>query len=128
MKFAHALALTCATHSSATAPPPSPSSGSEFNDGVYHGAYEAEQIWEANGSSCTYIWSFDTQVEDYINQYYPTDTDNWRTNNFNSGMEAGAEQVINKYEAECLGLISAVTWGMLRLKVRLIFRLLKDSR
>eukprot|EP00804_Cyclotella_cryptica_P004703 CCRYP_019116-RA/>CCRYP_019116-RA protein AED:0.08 eAED:0.08 QI:0/0.66/0.75/1/1/1/4/365/330 len=103
MKCTPALMFAWATHSSATAPPPSPSSGNEFNDGVYRGAYEAEQIWEANGRSCTYIWSFDTQVEDYVNQYYPTDTDNWRTNSFNSGVEQGAEQVIDKYERECLG-------------------------
>jgi hypothetical protein len=45
---------------------------------------------------------FTPQVEDYLEKNYPTDTSNWRTNSCNQGVEAGAEQVVDKYEQMCL--------------------------
>ena len=60
-------------------------------------------MWSQGGSSCSNIWSFDDEVDDYLDKNYPTDTSNWRTNACNQGVEEGAQQVVEKYEYECLG-------------------------
>ena len=75
---------------------------SDFNTGVYHGADVAEHIWEQNGSSCSYVWNFEDDVDDYLDEHYPTDTSDWRTNSCNEGVEEGAQQVVDKYEKQCL--------------------------
>lgn len=69
---------------------------------MYHGADVAEAIWDEMGASCSNIWGYEDAVADYLDAYYPTDTSNWKTNAFNEGVEAGAEQVVDKYEYDCL--------------------------
>ena len=69
---------------------------------MYHGADVAEAIWDEMGASCSNIWGYEDAVADYLDAYYPTDTSNWRTNAFNEGVEGGAEQVVDKYEYDCL--------------------------
>lgn len=39
------------------------SSSDSFNDGVYQGGREAETIWQDNGNDCSYIWSFQDDVD-----------------------------------------------------------------
>ena len=74
----------------------------DFNDGVYLGAEVAEKMWKEMGSSCSNIWGFEDKVEDYIEVKYPTDTSDWRKNSCHQGVEAGADQVVDKYEKQCL--------------------------
>ena len=69
---------------------------------MYHGAVVAEYLWKQQGSSCSNIWGFEDTVDDYLDKHYPTDTSNWKTNACNEGVEAGAEQVVDKYEKQCL--------------------------
>lgn len=76
--------------------------GDDFNSGVYHGADIAEYIWDEMGGSCSNIWTYEDRVEGYLETHYPTDTGNWRTDAFNTGVEAGADQVVDKYEYACL--------------------------
>ena len=38
-------------------------SGETFNDGVYIGFDEAEHIWMDNGNNCSFIWSFQDEVD-----------------------------------------------------------------
>lgn len=83
------------------APVPSPSlpvCDGDFNSGVYLGAEVAEDLY--NG--CNEIWGFEDEVDSYLNENYPTDTSDWRTNSCHEGMEAGADQVVEKYEKQCL--------------------------
>eukprot|EP00956_Cyclotella_meneghiniana_P000016 scaffold40_cov68-Cyclotella_meneghiniana.AAC.3 len=75
---------------------------SDFNTGVYHGADVAEHIWKKNGSSCGYVWNFQDDVDAYLKKNYPTDTSDWKTNSCNQGVAAGAQQVVDKYEKQCL--------------------------
>ena len=74
----------------------------DFNTGVYHGADVAEYIWDEMGGSCSNIWGYEDAVDDYLDVHYPTDTSNWKTNSCNEGVEAGADQVVDKYEKQCL--------------------------
>jgi len=74
----------------------------DFNDGVYLGAEVAEKLWKQQGSSCSNIWGFEESVENYLDNKYPTDTSNWKKNSCHQGMEKGAEQVVAKYEKQCL--------------------------
>jgi hypothetical protein len=74
----------------------------DFNSGVYLGADVAEGIWHKNGASCSNVWGFEDQVEDYLEANYPTDTSDWRKNSCHQGMEKGADQVVDKYEKQCL--------------------------
>lgn len=74
----------------------------DFNAGVYLGAEVAENIWKERGSSCSNIWGFEDQVDYYVSDRYPTDTSNWRTNSCNEGVKVGAEQVVDKYDKQCL--------------------------
>eukprot|EP00956_Cyclotella_meneghiniana_P032614 scaffold90348_cov51-Cyclotella_meneghiniana.AAC.1 len=73
----------------------------DFISGVYLGAEVAENIWDERGGSCSNIHSFESQVEDYLYNNYPTDTNDWRKNSCHEGMTKGAEQVVDKYEEEC---------------------------
>jgi hypothetical protein len=45
--------------------------GSDFNSGVYLGADIAEAIWQQGGTSCSNIWGYEDQVDDYIDANYP---------------------------------------------------------
>ncbi|KAL3784826.1 hypothetical protein ACHAWO_005822 [Cyclotella atomus] len=74
----------------------------DFNTGVYHGADVTEYIWDEMGGSCSNIWGYEDAVDNYVDEHYPTDTSNWRTNPCNEGVEVGADQVIEKYEKQCL--------------------------
>jgi hypothetical protein len=99
MKFA---TLTASIIISVLSSTPTESCG-DFYSGLDHGVQVAEYMWSQGGSSCSNIWSFDDEVNDYLDKNYPTDTSNWRTNACNQGVEEGAQQVVEKYEYECLG-------------------------
>jgi hypothetical protein len=91
------------THHSNTSPSNLPAETCEdFNTGVYLGVKVAESIWQSMGGSCSNVWGFEEEVDDHLDDYYPTDTSNWRTNSCNQGVEAGADQVVEKYEKQCL--------------------------
>jgi hypothetical protein len=98
MKFSILSFLLWATPNAASSPP----ACEDFNTGIYQGVDVAKWLWEQNGSSCSSIWGFEDQVDDYLDEYYPTDTSNWRTNSCNEGVAEGAEQVVDKYEKQCL--------------------------
>jgi hypothetical protein len=66
----------------------------DFNSGVYLGAEVAEKMWKEQGSSCSNIWDFEDQVNDYLDSKYPTDTSDWRKNSCHEGMEKGAGTLI----------------------------------
>ena len=118
------LILTSSTNNVST-----PKCTGDFNDGVYLGADLAESIWKDMGSTCSKIWSFADTVDDYLDEYYPTDTSDWRRNSCNEGVAKGvssteniwrmfsyanivliklkrcksqAQQVVDKYEKKCL--------------------------
>ncbi|KAL7506715.1 hypothetical protein ACHAXN_004503 [Cyclotella atomus] len=74
----------------------------DFNSGVYLGADVAEKMWKEQGSSCSNIWGFEDQVDNYLESKYPTDTSDWRKNSCHEGMKKGADQVVAKYEKQCL--------------------------
>jgi hypothetical protein len=84
---------------------PSSGSGSNrsgtFNDGVPVGGEIAEDIWKDNGSDCGYVFSFQDDVDDYIDENFP-DNGNWQDESYNRGVRAGADQVVQKYEKMCL--------------------------
>ena len=69
----------------------------DFNDGVYLGADVAEKMWKEQGSSCSNIWGFEDQVDDYLDAKYPTDTSDWRKNSCHEGMQKGAGAYSNVY-------------------------------
>lgn len=50
-------------------------------------------------------------MDNYLKNHYPTDTGNWRINAFNEGVEAGADQVVEKYEDECESPIAQCSDG-----------------
>ena len=58
----------------------------DFNSGVYLGAEVAENIWDERGASCSNIRSFESQVEDYLYNNYPTDTTDLRKNSWHKRM------------------------------------------
>eukprot|EP00956_Cyclotella_meneghiniana_P011474 scaffold16121_cov68-Cyclotella_meneghiniana.AAC.2 len=72
-----------------------------FNDGVFKGGEIAEEFWESYGSDCGFIFSFQDEVDD-IDIKYPADTPKWDEASYNRGVQAGADQVIEKYEKQCL--------------------------
>lgn len=98
MKFTILPFLLWVPPNAATSPPVC----EDFNTGIYQGVNEAEWLWQQNGSSCSSIWGFEDQVDDYLDENYPTDTSNWRTNSCNEGVAEGAHQVVDKYEKQCL--------------------------
>jgi hypothetical protein len=56
-----------------------------YTDGVTKGKQEAEKIWRNNGSSCNYIWNFEDDVEDMLDQKYYADT------RYNEGVEVSID-------------------------------------
>ncbi|KAL7478469.1 hypothetical protein ACHAW6_004235 [Cyclotella cf. meneghiniana] len=76
-------------------------SGGTFNDGVARGQSHAERIWRQQGSSCDNIWGFEDSVNRHIRRNY-VDTGDWRTDSFNRGVRAGADQVVQQKQEKCL--------------------------
>ena len=76
-------------------------SGGSFNDGVMKGGEEAEKMWHESGSDCSNIWTFGVEVDAYIAYKY-VDDGNWKVQAYNRGVRAGADQVVAKYEKQCL--------------------------
>jgi hypothetical protein len=76
-------------------------SGGTFNDGVVRGQTNAERIWRQQGSSCDNIWGFEDSVNRHIRRNY-VDTGDWRTDSFNRGVRAGADQVVQQKQEKCL--------------------------
>jgi hypothetical protein len=66
----------------------------DFNSGVYLGADVAEKMWKEQGSSCSNIWGFEDQVDNYLESKYPTDTSDWRKNSCHEGMKKGAGELL----------------------------------
>jgi hypothetical protein len=56
----------------------------------------AEEIWDDWGNNCTDIWSFEDEVNEYLDNNCPEDTSYCR------GMRTGALKTVNKYEKICL--------------------------
>lgn len=75
--------------------------GNTFSDGVSAGKEEAERIWKKSGSDCSNIWTFQNDVESMTSWQFP-DRGNWRTKSYNRGARSGADQVVQKYEKNCL--------------------------
>ncbi|KAL3804795.1 LOW QUALITY PROTEIN: hypothetical protein ACHAWO_005324 [Cyclotella atomus] len=72
-------------------------------DGEALGTKIAEKIWKQEGSSCTNIWSsFEYEILEYLDAEYPTDARNWREKSYHEGIKKGADDVIAKYEKQCL--------------------------
>ena len=62
----------------------------------------AEAIWQSGGSACTQIWGYEKEVNEYLDENYPVNTGNWKTDACHSGIQKGAEQVVDQYENQCL--------------------------
>ncbi len=75
--------------------------GGTFNDGVVRGQTNAYRIWRQQGSSCDNIWGFEDSVNRHIKRNY-VDTGDWRTDSFNRGVRAGADQVVQQKQEKCL--------------------------
>ena len=98
MKFIAAISTVLLwSHPAFSTSPPD----EDYLDGLSHGTDVARYLWKQGGSSCSNIRTFEDTVEDYLDEHYPLDTGNWRTDSFNAGVEAGAEEFVEKKETKC---------------------------
>ena len=98
MKFITAIfTILLWSHPTISTSPPD----EDYLEGLSHGTDVARYLWRQNGRSCDNVWKFEDTVENYLNDYYPLETGNWRTDSFNAGVEAGAEEFVERKEALC---------------------------
>lgn len=78
--------------------PTGSNNSSSFNDGLRRGREEAERLWINLGDDCANAFGFNDLVQQEIRRR------NWdrRGNRFNEGALQGMNEIVHKYEKECL--------------------------
>ncbi|KAL3804670.1 hypothetical protein HJC23_008485 [Cyclotella cryptica] len=71
-----------------------------FTQGFNEGTRIAEEMWANSGSDCANVFTFDRDVDRYINANFRSDG-TVNTAVFNLGVEAGGDVATKRQEAAC---------------------------